>query len=81
MTRVFALLLLVLALSAAPAARAQLGLPVPQVPGVGEVVNQAGQQAGQIGDQLEQPLQTLRRLQIRDLRQVGSDIRLIARLR
>lgn len=67
MTRVFALLLLVLALSAAPAARAQLGLPVPQVPGVGEVVNQAGQQAGQIGDQLEQPLQTLRRLQIREL--------------
>lgn len=67
MTRVFALLFLVLALSAAPAARAQLGLPVPQVPGVGEVVNQAGRQAGQIGDQLEQPLQNLRQSQVREL--------------
>lgn len=67
MTRVFALLFLVLALGAAPAARAQLGLPVPQVPGVGEVVNQAGQQAGQIGDQLEQPLQNLRQAQVREL--------------
>ena len=53
MTRVFALLFLVLALGAAPAARAQLGLPVPQVPSVGEVVTQAGQ----IGEELERPLQ------------------------
>ena len=63
MTRVFALLFLVLALGAAPAARAQLGLPVPQVPSVGEVVTQAGQ----IGEELERPLQDLRRLQVRDL--------------
>ena len=63
MTRVFALLFLVLALGAAPAARAQLGLPVPQVPNVGEVVTQAGQ----IGEELERPLQDLRRLQVRDL--------------
>ncbi|MCC6788508.1 MAG: S8 family serine peptidase [Hyphomonadaceae bacterium] len=61
MTRVFALLFLVLALGAAPAARAQLGLPVPQVPSVGEVVTQAGQ----IGEELERPLQD--RLQVRDL--------------
>ncbi|MCX7357438.1 MAG: S8 family serine peptidase [Alphaproteobacteria bacterium] len=67
MTRVFALLFLVLALSAAPAARAQLGLPVPQVPGVGEVVNQAGQQAGQIGSDVERSLQDVRRLQVREL--------------
>lgn len=63
MTRVFALLFVVLALGAAPAARAQLGLPVPQVPNVGEVVTQAGQ----IGEELERPLQDLRRLQVRDL--------------
>ena len=63
MTRVFALLFLVLALGAVPAARAQLGLPVPQVPSVGEVVTQAGQ----IGEELERPLQDLRRLQVRDL--------------
>ena len=67
MTRVFALLFLVLALSAAPAARAQLGLPVPQVPGVGEVVNQAGQQAGQLGDEAQRSLQNLRQAQVRDL--------------
>lgn len=67
MTRVFALLFLVLALSAAPAARAQLGLPVPQVPGVGDVVNQAGQQAGQLGDEVQRSLQNVRQAQVRDL--------------
>lgn len=63
MTRVFALLFLVLALGAAPAARAQLGLPAPQVPGVGDVVTRAGE----LGSQVERPLQDLRRLQVRDL--------------
>ncbi|MEZ5970924.1 MAG: S8 family serine peptidase [Hyphomonadaceae bacterium] len=63
--RVFALLFSVLALSAAPAS-AQLGLPLPQtpqVPGVGDVVNQANQ----IGEEVQQPLQNLRRTQVRDL--------------
>lgn len=64
MSRVLALLFLVLALAAAPAARAQLGLPLPAVPPVGEVVNQT---TGQLGEQLDQPLQDLRRLQIREL--------------
>lgn len=63
MTRVFALLFLVFALAAPPAARAQLGVPLPEVPSVGGVLNQAGQ----VGDQVERPLQDLRRLQVRDL--------------
>lgn len=63
MSRVFALLFLCFALGAAPAAQAQLGLPLPDVPAVGDVVNQAGQ----LGDQVERPLQDLRRLQVRDL--------------
>jgi hypothetical protein len=63
MTRVFALLFLVFALAAPPAARAQLGAPLPEVPSVGGVLNQAGQ----VGDQVERPLQDLRRLQVRDL--------------
>lgn len=67
MTRVFALLFLVFALAAAPAARAQLGLPVPEVPSVGGVLGQAGQVGDQVGDQIEQPLQNLRRAQVREL--------------
>jgi len=63
MTRVFALLFLVFALFAAPAARAQLGVPLPEVPGVGDVVNQANE----LGQQVERPLQDLRRMQVRDL--------------
>ncbi|MEZ5961475.1 MAG: hypothetical protein R3C30_13785 [Hyphomonadaceae bacterium] len=63
MTRVFALLLLVFALSAAPAARAQLGVPLPEVPAVGDVVNQAND----LGQQVERPLQDLRRARVREL--------------
>jgi len=63
MTRVFALLFLVFALAAPPAARAQVGLPLPEVPSVGGVLNQAGQ----VGDQVERPLQDLRRLRVREL--------------
>ncbi|MBL8547107.1 MAG: S8 family serine peptidase [Hyphomonadaceae bacterium] len=63
MIRVFALLFLIFALAAPSAVKAQLPLPVPQVPGVGDVVTQAGQ----IGNQVERPLQDLRRTQVRDL--------------
>ncbi|WP_135213055.1 S8 family serine peptidase [Vitreimonas flagellata] len=60
MKRAFALLFLISALAAAPAARAQLGVPLPEVPAVGEVL-------GRTRDTLERPLQDVRRLQIRDL--------------
>lgn len=62
MTRIFALLLLVVLAAPAPAS-AQLAVPLPQVPSVGDVVNQAGQ----IGAEVERPLQNLRRTQVRDL--------------
>lgn len=63
MTRVFALLFLIFALGAAPDAQAQLGVPLPEVPTVGGVLNQANQ----VGEQVERPLQDLRRLQVREL--------------
>lgn len=63
MTRVFALLFLCFALAATPSARAQLGVPLPDVPVVGDVVNRAGE----VGQQVEPPLRDLRRLQVRDL--------------
>jgi subtilisin family serine protease len=64
MQRTFALLFLVCALAAAPAARAQLGVPLPEVPTVDDVL---GQTRDQVGDTLEHPLQDVRRLQVRDL--------------
>lgn len=60
MTRVFALLFLICAFAAAPSARAQLGVPLPDVPAVGDVL-------GQTRDTVERPLQDVRRLQVRDL--------------
>lgn len=63
MTRVFALLALAFALAGAPSAQAQLGVPLPEVPVVGGVVDQAGA----LGADLERPLQDLRRLQVREL--------------
>jgi hypothetical protein len=63
MTRVFALLFLCFALATTPSAQAQLGVPLPQVPSVGDVVNQTNE----LGQQVERPLQDLRRLQVRDL--------------
>lgn len=62
MSRVFALLFLCFAVGAAPA-QAQLGVPLPQVPSVGDVVNQTTE----LGQQVERPLQDLRRLQVREL--------------
>lgn len=64
MTRVFALLFLVCAFAAAPVARAQLGLPLPDVPAVGDVL---GQTRDQVGDAVDRPLQDARRLHARDL--------------
>jgi len=64
MTRVFTLLFLICAIAATPAARAQLGVPTPNVPAVGDVLGQA---RDRIGDSLEHPLQDARRLQVRDL--------------
>ncbi len=63
MTRVFALLFLVCAVAGAPAARGQVGLPLPQVPSVGGVIDQTGD----LTRDLERPLQDLRRTQVRDL--------------
>lgn len=60
MKRAFARLFLICALAAAPAARAQLGVPLPTVPAAGEML-------GQTRDALERPLQDVRRLQVRDL--------------
>lgn len=60
MKRAFALLFLICALAAAPSAQAQLSVPLPEVPAVGDVL-------GQTRDTLERPLQDVRRLQIRDL--------------
>ncbi|HVK79323.1 MAG TPA: S8 family serine peptidase, partial [Verrucomicrobiae bacterium] len=64
MKRAFALLFLIYALAAAPAARAQLGVPLPEVPVVGDVL---GQTQDRVGETLERPLQDVRRLQVRDL--------------
>ncbi len=64
MTRVFAFLFLVCAIAAVPTARAQLGVPLPEVPAVGDVV---GQTRDQVSDAVDRPLQDARRLQARDL--------------
>lgn len=63
MKRVLALLFLVCAVMAAPAARGQVGLPLPQVPVTGDVVGQAGDLSGEV----EQTLQDLRRTHVRDV--------------
>jgi len=63
MTRVLALLFLVCAVVAPPAARGQVALPLPQVPTVGGVVDQTGD----LTREVERPLQDLRRTQVRDL--------------
>ena len=64
MRRAFAPLFLVCALAAAPVARAQLGVQLPDVPAVGEVLDQT---RGQVDRTLERSLQEARRLQIREL--------------
>jgi hypothetical protein len=63
MIRVFALLVALFALAAASVAWAQLPVQIPQVPSVGDVVTQAGQ----VGGEVQRPLQDLRRLQVREL--------------
>jgi hypothetical protein len=65
MSRAFALLFLVLTMAAAPAAHAQLGgLPVPQVPSVGGVLNDTQQG---LRDTVDGSLEDVRRLRTRDL--------------
>ncbi len=63
MTRILALLFLLCVLAAAPVASGQVGLPLPTTSGVGEVVGQMGD----LGREIERPLQDLRRTQVRDL--------------
>lgn len=63
MTRVFALLFLIFVAAAPPVARGQVALPLPQTPTVGDIVDQAGD----LTREVERPLQTLRRTQVRDL--------------
>lgn len=62
MTRAVAFLFLICALAASPPARAQL--PLPDVPVVGDVLNQT---RDQVGETLERPLREIRRRQVRDL--------------
>lgn len=64
MKRALALLFLICALAASPAAWAQLGLPQLPVPAAGDVVGQA---VGQAGDTLERAQEDVRRLRIREL--------------
>lgn len=64
MRRTFALLWLVAAVAAASTARAQLGVPVPEVPVVGDVIEQT---RDQVDTSVERTLRDARRLQVRNL--------------
>lgn len=63
MTRFFALFVLGCLVASAPSAQAQLSVPLPQVPPIGDVVNEAGE----LGNEVQAPLRELRRLRAREL--------------
>ncbi len=67
MKRVFALLMLACALS--PLAKAQIGVPLPDVPvpDVPAIGGALGQAQDRVGGALERPLQNVRNLQVREL--------------